>query len=159
MKIRGRYGKQHWQETFTPASLTLQQAVSKREPGFDKNGVRKIDTECTWLFQESKIYFELSKRLTCIRDRHTYFQYDQLNGKTVDFTIKANPIERPRASNKWIESEIRWETLSRNNYIKPQTSWKPCLGNEKSDLCQQPPQFKTFQMNGQTCTVYPGCTE
>lgn len=39
------------------------------------------------------------------------------------------------------------------------TAWKDCLGTEKSDRCQQPSLFKTFQMNGKTCTVYPGCTE
>ncbi|MBH3428113.1 hypothetical protein [Pseudomonas alkylphenolica] len=143
MDIDGRYGDQPWQKTYADANFYILHRAPEGEDGFDTHGVRRVDAQCTWLFQESKLRLELSKLLTC-KGAGANLQYDQLPGKTVTLAIEVNPEERPSMRNRWIKSDA---------------GWKPCLGTEKSDRCQQPPAFKTFQMNGQTCTVYPGCTE
>ena len=146
MDIDGRYGEQPWQKTYADANFYIHERVPEEEAGFEKDGTLKVEAQCTWLFQQSKAKSrlgEISKLLTC-KGAGANLQYDQLAGKTVSLAIKVNPEERPYMRNRWIKSEA---------------GWRPCLGTEKSDRCQQPPLFKTFQMNGQTCTVYPGCTE
>ncbi|MFJ2690201.1 hypothetical protein [Pseudomonas sp. NPDC087336] len=146
MEIDGRYGEQRWQKTYADAIFYIHKRAPEDEQGFDKNGTRQVDAQCTWLFQQSKAKSrlgEISKLLTC-RGAGANLQYDQLASKTVRLAIEVNPQERPYMRNRWISSEA---------------GWRPCLGTDKSDRCQQPPLFKTFQMNGQTCTVYPGCTE
>jgi hypothetical protein len=69
---------------------------------------------------------------------------DELPGKTVRLDIQTNPKERPYRDDTW---------------LKLPEGWKPCLPKEGWQRCQTPPVFKTFQMNGQECTVYPNCKE
>ncbi|MFL1553652.1 hypothetical protein ACI77I_32110, partial [Pseudomonas sp. D47] len=73
-----------------------------------------------------------------------YVQRDQLPGKTINLDIGVNPEERPYYRDTW---------------IKFPEGWKPCIPKEGWISCQTPPTFKTFQMNDQTCTVYPNCKE
>ncbi|CAI8737294.1 hypothetical protein [Pseudomonas serbica] len=147
MEIDGRYGEQRWQQTYADAIFYIHKRAPEDEQGFDKNGTRQVDTQCTWLFQQSKAKSrlgEISKLLTC-RGAGANLQYDQLAGKTVKLAIEVNPEEEPYRDDTW---------------IKFPSGWKPCLPKEGGwQRCQKPPVFKTFQMNGQTCTVYPGCTE
>jgi hypothetical protein len=143
LNINGRYGQQSWQKTYANGGFRIFNQLPADAPGFDKDGIRAVTAQCSWLFQESQLYLQLSKLLTC-EATGTHLQYDQLAGKTVKLAIEVNPEERPYMRNRWIRSEA---------------GWRPCLGTEKSDRCQQPPLFKTFLMNGLTCTVYPGCTE
>ncbi len=146
MEIDGRYGEQPWQKTYADAIFYIHKRTPEDEQNFDNNSTRQVDAQCTWLFQQSKAKSrlgEVSKLLIC-KGAGANLQYDQLAGKTVKLAIQVNPEERPSVRNRWIKGD---------------SGWKPCLGTEKSDRCQQPPIFKTFLMNGQTCTVYPGCTE
>ncbi|WP_236453240.1 MULTISPECIES: hypothetical protein [unclassified Pseudomonas] len=143
LNINARHGQQKWQQTYANGGFRIFKQLPAGAPGFDEKGIRAVTAQCSWLFQESQLYLQLSKLLTCAATG-THLQYDQLAGKTVKLVIEVNPEERPTMRNRWIKSEA---------------GWKPCLGTEKSDRCQQPPVFKTFQMDGQTCTVYPGCTE
>jgi hypothetical protein len=73
-----------------------------------------------------------------------YVQRDQLSGKTINLAVSLNPEEEPSHDETW---------------IKFPEGWKPCAPKPGWRTCQTPPTFKTFQMNGQTCTVYPNCTE
>ncbi len=143
MEIDGRYGERPRQKTYADAIFYIHRKVTDDEQGFDKNGTRQVDALCTWLFQESKLHLELTKLLTC-RGAGANLQYDQLAGKTVKLAIAVNPEEEPYRDDTW---------------IKFPEGWKPCQPKEGWQRCQKPPVFKTFQMNGQTCTVYPGCTE
>jgi hypothetical protein len=87
---------------------------------------------------------ELVKILNC-KGAGAYLQPDQLADKTVKFKIEVNPEERPYYDGAW---------------IKFPEGWKPCAEETKGWIwCKSPPTFKKFQMNGQTCTVYPNCTE
>jgi hypothetical protein len=147
MDIDGRYGEQRWQKTYADANFYVHEQVPEGEAGFHKNGTRQVDAQCTWLFQQSKAKSrlgEISKLLTC-KGAGANLQYDQLAGKTVKLAIEVNPEEKPYRDDTW---------------IKLPSGWRPCLPKEGGwQRCQKPPVFKTFQMNGQTCTVYPGCTE
>ena len=144
MKIRGRYGQQPWQKTYADAVFYVRRHLPEGEAGFAPDATLTVDSQCTWLFQESKLNLELSKLLTC-KGAGANLQYDQLAGKTVRLAISVNPEEEPSHEETW---------------IKFPSGWKPCA-HESSGWrwCRNPPTFKTFKMNGQTCTVYPGCTE
>ncbi|MBC6627262.1 MULTISPECIES: hypothetical protein [unclassified Pseudomonas] len=144
MEIDGRYGKKNWQKTYSDAIFYIHKRAPDDEQGFDINGIRQVNAQCTWLFQESKLHLELTKLLTC-KGAGANLQYDQLAGKTVKLAIEVNPEEKPYYDDTW---------------IKFPNGWKPCK-TEGNDWiwCRTPPTFQTFQMNGQTCTVYPGCTE
>ncbi|MBH3428111.1 hypothetical protein [Pseudomonas alkylphenolica] len=147
LEVDGRYGPQRWQETYARGGLVITRTLPANAPGFDSRGVLPITGRCEWLFQQSKARArlgEISKLLTC-KGAGAYLQYDQLPGKTVTLAIEVNPEEEPYRDDTW---------------IKFPNGWKPCLPREGGwQRCQKPPIFKTFQMNGQTCTVYPGCTE
>ncbi|WP_146120467.1 MULTISPECIES: hypothetical protein [Pseudomonas] len=146
MDIDGRYGEQIWQKTYANANFYIHKRAPEDEQGFDDNGTRQVDAQCTWLFQQSKAKSrlgEISKLLTC-KGAGANLQYDQLAGKTVKLAIEVNPVEEPYRDDTWIRFP---------------EGWKPCLPKDGWERCQKPPVFKTFQMNGQTCTVYPGCTE
>ena len=114
---------------------------------------------CGWMFQISRLYAGIDKLLHCSQPDENWSQdydlskrkglgvtlgRDELAGKTVMLEIREDPQERPSVRRRWIETP---------------TGWKPCQGTEASERCQEPPIFKTFQMNGQECTVYPNCTE
>ena len=144
LNINARHGLQEWQQTYANGGFRIFKQLPAGAPGFDEKGIRSVTGQCSWLFQESKLYLQLSKLLTC-EATGTHLQYDQLAGKTVKLAIEVNPVEEPYYDNTW---------------IKFPNGWKPCRPKEGGWIrCQEPPIFKTFQMNGQTCTVYPGCTE
>jgi hypothetical protein len=147
LNINGRYGQQRWQQTYANGGFRIFNQLPADAPRFDKDGVRSVTGECSWVFQQSQAksrFGEISKLLTC-EATGTHLQYDQLAGKTVKLAIEVNPEERPYYGNTW---------------VKFTNGWKPCQPKEGGWIkCQEPPIFRTFQMNGQTCTVYPGCTE
>ena len=147
LEVNGRYGQQDWQQTYANGGFRIFNQLPADAPGFDENGIRAVTAQCSWLFQQSKAKSrlgEISKLLTCDATG-THLQYDQLAGKTVKLAIEVNPEEEPYYDDTW---------------IKFPNGWKPCK-TEGNDWiwCSPPPTFQTLQMNGQTCTVYPGCTE
>jgi hypothetical protein len=144
LNINGRYGQQSWQKTYANGGFRIFNQLPADAPGFDKDGIRAVTAQCSWLFQESQLYLQLSKLLTC-EATGTHLQYDQLAGKTVKLAIEVNPEEEPSHDETW---------------IKFPNGWKPCAEETGGwRWCRNPPTFQTFQMNGQTCTVYPGCKE
>jgi hypothetical protein len=145
--IGGRYGDLDWQRYRGRGGLRIVQTLPEGAPGFKADGTLDIQGECTWLFQESTARSRLgqiSKLLKC-KGAGAYVQSDQLPGKTIRLAIGLNPEERPYYDNSW---------------IKFPEGWKPCAEEKGGWIwCRNPPTFKTFKMNDQTCTVYPNCTE
>jgi hypothetical protein len=142
--IHGRYGDKEWQRTYDNGGLVLVDTLPQGAPAFDSDGHLTKTAECTWLFQVSKLYLELSKLLSC-KGAGAHLVRDELPGKTVRLDIQASPEERPYYDDTWVRL--------------PQ-GWKPCLPKEGGWIrCQTPPVFQTFKMNGQECTVYPNCKE
>lgn len=139
--IHGRYGDKDWQRTYDNGGLVLVETLPQGAPAFDSDGHLSKTAECTWLFQVSKLYLELSKLLSC-KGAGAHLVRDELPGKTVRLDIQTDPEERPYRNDTW---------------LKFPEGWKPCLPKEGWQRCQMPPVFKTFQMNGQKCTVYPNC--
>lgn len=146
LEINGRYGDQKWQRSYGHGAFYLRRTVTHETAVFDSEGKFSLKGECFWTFHQSlaRAYpDEIVKLLGCGGAR-SYFALNELNGKTVALTIDVNPEQKPSMKNRWLLTDA---------------GWKPCLGTEKSKRCQTPPLFKTFKMNGKTCTVFPACTE
>ncbi|MEE1924028.1 hypothetical protein V0R50_18420 [Pseudomonas sp. 148P] len=145
--VHAAHGDQAWQRTTDRGRFRVVDRLPDGVAGFDARGRVEFPAECRWLFQQSVARSrvgELEKLLFCSATG-TFLQYDQLAGKTVTLAVAVNPEEEPYRDNTW---------------TKFPNGWKPCLPKEGGwQSCQTPPIFKTFKMNGQTCTVYPGCTE
>ncbi|KQO44075.1 hypothetical protein N5E99_09345 [Pseudomonas chengduensis] len=147
--IHGRYGDKDWQRTYDNGGLTLVETLPPGAPSFGADGTVTKQAECTWLFQLSKAHSrqgQISKLLNC-KGAGAYLVADELPGKTVRLDFQMTGEERPYMRGYW---------------IKTPSGWKPCTGRwgtQFEELCTEPPQFRTFQMNGQECTVYPNCTE
>jgi hypothetical protein len=143
MEINGRYGNKDWQRTYDDGGLRFVTALPEGSPVFNDKGILEIVGKCEWTFRDMPARGELVKILNC-KGAGAYLQPDQLADKTVKFKIEVNPQERPYYDRTW---------------IKFPEGWKPCLPKQGWLGCQEPPLFKTFKMNGQTCTVYPDCKE
>ncbi|MCQ4242940.1 hypothetical protein [Stutzerimonas stutzeri] len=141
--IHGRYGDKDWQQTYDNGNLVIVDKLPQGAPVFQSNGTLTKQAECTWWFQVSKLYLELSKLLNC-KGAGAHLVREELPGKTVKLEFRVNPKETPSYDRRWIEIPA---------------GWKPCQETEASERCQTPPIFKTFKMNGRECTVYPSCTE
>ena len=141
--IHGRYGDKDWQQTYDNGGLVIVDKLPEGAPAFQSDGTLTKQAECTWWFQVSKLYLELSKLLNC-KGAGAHLVREELPGKTVKLEFRVNPEEEPSRDNTW---------------IKFPEGWKPCLPKEGWQRCQEPPIFKTFKMNGRECTVYPNCTE
>lgn len=73
-------------------------------------------------------------------------------------------VRRDELANQLIEVNFRLDPKDDvpyfdNSWFKTDKGWKPCIETEKTRRCQTPPTFRTFKMDGKTCTVYPNCTE
>jgi hypothetical protein len=140
--VHGRYGELKWQNTYDNGQLLVEKVLPAAAPEFNTEGILHKQAECTWWFQISPLYLQLSKLLNC-KGAGAYLLADELPGKTVRLDIRLNPEEEPAHDDTW---------------IKLPEGWKPCLPNI-GVRCQVPPIFKTFKMNDRECTVYPNCTE
>ncbi len=141
--IHGRYGEKDWQRTYDNGGLVLVDALPEGAPGFDASGMLRKTAECTWLFQISKLYLELSKLLSC-KGTGAFLAHEALPGKSFRLDIRVRAQEEPSHDRRWIQTE---------------EGWRPCQETEYSERCQDPPKFKKFQMNEQECIVYPNCRE
>ena len=141
--IHGRYGDKDWQQTYDNGGLVIVDKLPEGAPAFQSDGTLTKQAECTWWFQVSKLYLELSKLLNC-KGAGAHLVREELPGKTVRLEFKVNPEEEPSHDDTW---------------VKFPEGWKPCLPKTGWPNCQKPPVFKTFKMNGRECTVYPNCTE
>lgn len=77
-----------------------------------------------------------------------YLARNNLAGQTVTVDFRLDQNEEPYFEGSW---------------EKTPTGWKACVGNEENrtiGYCDLAPgKYKTFEMNGKICTVYPNCTE
>ncbi len=160
LEFDGRYGEHRWQRHRDFGSIAIADSRPASMPEFPSDGALKLRGMCTWMFQISRLYLELGKLLSCSQpDQNwhldqdmskrkgigTVLGRDELAGKTVFLELRVDPQERPSHRNTWIQFP---------------EGWKPCEPKEGGWIsCQDPPIFKTFEMNGQLCTVYPNCTE
>ena len=144
--IHGRYGDKDWQRTYDNGGLVLVDTLPEGAPGFDTNGTLSKTAECTWLFQLSRAHSrkgQISKLLSCT-NAGAYLSSNELPNKAVHLDFTENPNEEPSTNRRWVKTD---------------NGWRPCQETEQSERCQNPPIFKTFQINGQECTVYPNCKE
>jgi len=141
--IYGRYGEKDWQQTYDNGGLVIVDKLPEGAPAFGEDRILAKTAVCSWWFQESKLYLEISKLINC-RGAGAYLVRDELPGGRVMLSFQVDAEEEPSHDNTW---------------VKFQTGWKPCLPKPGWSSCQNPPVFKTFKMNGRECTVYPNCTE
>ncbi|WP_312761897.1 hypothetical protein [Stutzerimonas balearica] len=147
--IDGRYGDKDWERTYDNGSLVLVDTLPKGAPGFDASGTLSKTAECTWLFKMSTAISrkgEIDKLLLCV-GAGAFIESTRLKNRTVRLDFRVHNRDQPYMKGHWIET--------------PQ-GWKPCTGRwgtEQEELCTEPPQFRTFRMSGQECSVYPNCTE
>ncbi|WP_240915639.1 hypothetical protein [Metapseudomonas otitidis] len=144
--IHGRHGPLKWQKTYDNGNLQVVESLPAGAPDFDAAGVLHKQAHCGWWFQLSSASSrrgEIEKLLNC-QGAGAHLPASGLVGKTVRLDFALDREEEPSYDRRW---------------IKTPAGWKPCQGTETSDRCQTPPVFKTFKMNGRTCTVYPSCTE
>jgi hypothetical protein len=143
LRIRGSFGEKDWQTTYSDGGFSIVRELRPSTPAFDERGNLEINSLCKWMFQESKMHLQLDKMLAC-KGAGAYLQRDQLSGKTVSMTINVSKEESPSHDDTWIKFE---------------NGWRPCAITKEWRWCREPIEFKTFKMNGKTCTIYPGCTE
>lgn len=146
LTINGRYGEKDWQQTYDNGGLVIVDKLPEGAPAFGGDGVLAKTAVCSWRFQLSKAKSrqgQISKLLNC-RGGGAYLVSAELPSRTVRLIFQANPEEKPYRDNTW---------------IKTSKGWKPCLPKDGWQQCQNPPVFKTFEMNDQECSVYPNCTE
>ncbi|TXH87058.1 MAG: hypothetical protein E6Q71_05875 [Pseudomonas sp.] len=144
--------------TYT-SGLTVYDDPPATVPHFPANGVRELRGKCMWLFRLTGKSNHLIKGLVCHKADERWqipqdydkrsgvgasLRRDELDGKTVRVEFRSSVEEEPFMNNRW---------------IKTHAGWRPCQGKGNSARCQNPPIFKSFQMNGRECTVYPNCTE
>lgn len=147
--IHGRYGDKDWQRTYDNGGLVLVDRLPEGAPAFKADGSLTKQAECTWLFKMSTAisrFGEISKSLDC-KGAGAHLLASQLSGKMVRLNFSTNTQERPYMNGYWLQTP---------------SGWKPCTGRwgtQLEELCTSPPQFRSFQMNGKKCTVYPNCTE
>jgi hypothetical protein len=146
MRIRGRFGNKDWQTSYDDGGLRFVESHPIDSPHINENENKSlvITGKCEWWFQDMRARGQLSKLLNC-KGVGAYLNTNRLSNKTVELQIQVSPDETPYRDDTW---------------IKFPNGWKPCeLDKDGWNWCQIPPIFKTFKMNDQTCTIYPGCTE
>ncbi|HDZ58195.1 MAG TPA: hypothetical protein ENI17_15060 [Pseudomonas xinjiangensis] len=146
----GRYGEQDWQQTYDNGELRIVDELPESAPGFQADGSLTRQAECAWWFQISHARArkgQISKLLNCTGDG-AYLAIGEVPDKTVRLNFRVNPEEKPAIDETWIEFSEGWKPCAEEDTSKGKWIW-----------CRNPPQFRTFEMNGQECTVYPNCTE
>lgn len=159
-KVVGHYGPDPVFDKYpSGAGLSVLAERTEQVPPFPADGTLKVHGLCSWLFQISTLRYDISKLLFChAADEQWQVAEDfskrrgmgvavvrsELPGKTVRMEFRVNPEEEPSHDDTW---------------VKFPEGWKPCLPKPGWPNCQKPPVFKTFNMKGRECTVYPNCTE
>ncbi|PKM05228.1 MAG: hypothetical protein CVV16_02030 [Gammaproteobacteria bacterium HGW-Gammaproteobacteria-6] len=163
LQIKGHYGEEIWNQDRHGGGIAVVDTRPPDAPNFANDGTMLIRGMCTWMFQISRINIGIDKLLHCSQPEENWSQdydlskrrglgvtlgRDELAGKTVILEIREDPQERPAIRETWIQFP---------------EGWKPCAEEQTEQgkwiWCRNPPTFRTFQMNGQECTVYPNCTE
>ncbi|WP_162874607.1 hypothetical protein [Pseudomonas viridiflava] len=144
LEINVRYGKEKWQKTYADGNFLISQNGTDKTFSFGKVNTINVNADCSFTFKESSLNVGIDKLMRC-RSARLELDKTELANKTVHLNINVSTEERPYYDQTWIKFD---------------NGWKPCLPKEGGWIkCQSPPVFKTFEMNGQTCTVYPNCKE
>ncbi|MDI2590063.1 hypothetical protein POF45_01275 [Pseudomonas sp. 681] len=161
ISVDGRYGPTSLDIGGDSGGITIRDMQEKTDLGdINFRGV------CSWLFQMSVARIKkdgISKILSCSgadeqwkvpEDRFSKskpggsLNRRDLPGKVVHLEVRFSPDEQPTFESKW---------------QKFPNGWKPCLGKGIDDpygFCRgNTKDFRTFDMNGRKCTIYPGCTD
>lgn len=141
--IHAKYGERDWQQSYDNGELMIVDQTTTVHDANLPTPPASINSECSWLFQESKLNLEISKILNC-RGAGARLDRMQLPQRTVTLSFTVNPREEPYRDNTWIEFP---------------EGWRPCLPKEGWQQCQDPPVFKTYKNNNKECTIYPNCME
>jgi hypothetical protein len=144
LEINIRYGEEKWQTTYANGNLFVSEVPTEDTVTLSRSGIYDVIAACSFMFQESKLNFGIDKFMNC-RSARIEFLKTELADKTINLKIEVNSEEKPTHGDTW---------------IKFPNGWKPCLPKPGGWIrCQSPPVFKTFEMNGKTCTIYPHCKE
>jgi len=143
LEINIRYGEEKWQRTYGGGNFYIEHPEAADSAIFTKAGTLDISAKCSLMFQESRLHFGIAKLMSC-RGARAILPQENLANKTINLKVEVNPVEEPTRVDTW---------------IKFPNGWKPCLPKKGWQRCQVPPVFKTFEMNGQICTIYPNCKE
>ncbi|WP_162874705.1 hypothetical protein [Pseudomonas viridiflava] len=144
LEINARYGKEKWQKTYADGNFLISQNGTDKTLSFGRANAINVKAECSFTFKESAMHLGIAKLMQC-KSQGLDLPESELANKTVHLNVNVSTEERPYYDHTWIKFD---------------NGWKPCLPKEGGWIkCQSPPAFKTFEMNGQTCTVFPGCTE
>lgn len=163
LQVTGHYGEDIKRQSRHGGGLGIVDTRPDNAPSFDNNDTLYLRGMCTWMFQISRLYVGVDKILHCSQPNESWsldpdmskrkgfgatIGRDELAGKTVMLEIREDPQERPAIRETWIQFP---------------EGWKPCAEEQTEQgkwiWCRNPPTFRTFQMNGQECTVYPNCKE
>lgn len=163
-ELEGRYGPSPLDIGGDGGGISIRNIDNKRRPELTEEP--RFRGICTWMFQLSVARIQkdgISKILSCdaaderwnvSEDRYERgkpggaLNRSDLAGKVVHLELRQSPDETPTSDAKW---------------QKFPNGWKPCLGKGIEDpygFCRgNTKDFRTFRMNGRTCTIYPGCTD
>lgn len=160
LEINATYGEDFGDIGSDTAEVAVREDLSSLNKGaFNAAGESSFSGQCQWMFRTAGGL----RRLTKILDCKTYDQagkpiagkpfaaytLDQLPGKTVRLKIDLAAEEKPAIGDTWIKVPHGWKRCMGKGF-KDQYAF--CYGNDKD--------FSSFIMpNGQSCTIYPGCTE
>jgi hypothetical protein len=144
--IHAKYGEADWQKSYDNGGLVVVDELPPNTTPYQADGTLSKTARCSWLFQISKLELGIAKMLDC-KDAGSYLLRSALSQSNIKLSFELSGDDRPYMRNYW---------------TKTATGWKPCTGRwgtKFEELCTAPPQFRTFTMDGRTCTVYPNCTE
>lgn len=144
--IHAKYGEQDWQKTYDNGGVLVVDELPPTARPYRADGNLSKTARCSWLFQISKLELGIAKILDC-KDAGAYLLRNALSQSNIKLNFELTGNDRPYMRNYWAKTSI---------------GWKPCTGRwgtKFEELCTAPPKFRTFTMDGRTCTVYPNCTE
>lgn len=104
---------------------------------------------CTYTFYIRRASSQLVKRLDCVNESKETrgfspaFLHDEMKDKTIHYTFSLNPEDVPSFAEGW---------------IKTPDGYRPCVEKGFTSRCEDPPELRQFEINGQRCDIYPGCT-
>ncbi|MGL4315624.1 MAG: hypothetical protein ACRCTL_03300 [Pseudomonas sp.] len=144
-------------------SLRVYGSLPESVPHFSESGVRELRGKCMWLFRVIGKSNRLRKILACHKaDEHWQVPQDYDKRSGVGASLRRDELDGKTVRVEFQQSEEEQPSV-RDTWIKTSGGWKPCLGDGVDDpygFCDTQTQaFRTFQMNGRECTVYPNCTE
>lgn len=108
--------------------------------------------QCDWSFRVlPKNNNDIVRVMSCHFDKNPYVSRNMtlsdLTNQSMVLNVAFNKDEKPGCESCWIKTD---------------KGWKGCV-NDKNPFtdgrCGNPPKFRTFKLNGKTCSVYPTCTE